>query len=72
MTANEALNQYMSGLTNRERIAKSRDIREMCGISTCVLSFWRIGRTPIKKIYQDKISEIIGRDIFAGTETFEK
>lgn len=64
MTANEALDKYMSSLTPRERIAKSRDIRAVCRVSTSVLCFWRSGRTRIPWFLLDKITEAIGENIF--------
>lgn len=63
MTANEALDKYLSSLSNRERIAKTRDLREILGISRFVLCNWRTGRSKILPIYIDKIKEIIGIDI---------
>lgn len=64
MTANEALDQYMSSLDNKSRIAKSRDIRVLCQISASVLCFWRKGRTPIPWYMLDKITDAIGENIF--------
>ena len=63
MTTNEALDLYLSSLPSRERIAKSRDIREKLGISRAVLSDWRRGRTILRPIYFDKIIEIVGIDL---------
>lgn len=65
MTANEALDKYLGSLSYRERVAKSRDIRETFGISKAVLSDWRRGRTKIPKFYFDKIIDILGIDIAA-------
>ena len=64
MTANEALDSYMKSLEPKERVAKSRDIRAFCRISTSVLCDWRRGRTQISWIFQDKITEILGENIF--------
>lgn len=64
MTANEALDNYLSSLGPRERIAKSRDIRAFCRISTSVLCFWRRGRTHIPWYFRDKITEVLGKNIF--------
>lgn len=66
MTANKALDDYLRSLGSTERIAKSRDIREKLGVSKTVLSFWRHGRTKIHPVFQSKISEIVGQDIFAN------
>lgn len=64
MTANEALDNYLSSLDPKERIAKSRDIRALCQISKFVLCFWRRGRTQIPWYLLDKITEAIGENIF--------
>lgn len=64
MTANEALDNYLSSLGPKERIAKSRDIRALCKISKFVLCFWRRGRTQIPWYLLDKITEAIGENIF--------
>ena len=63
MTANEALDKYLSTLPRQERVAKSRDIREILGVSRFVLSDWRRGRTKIEPVYFDKIIEIVGVDL---------
>ena len=65
MTLNEALDNYLRSLPNDERIAKSRDIREGLGISRCVLSDWRRGRTKIHHLFFDKIIDIVGEDLNA-------
>lgn len=64
MTANEALDKYLSSLKPNERIAKSRDIRSLCRISRFVLCYWRRGRTKIPWAFRDKITEAIGENIF--------
>ncbi|MDE5988917.1 MAG: hypothetical protein K2H17_05930 [Duncaniella sp.] len=64
MTANHALDKYLSSLDAKEQIAKSRDIRELCRISRFVLCAWRRGRTPIPWVFLDKITEAIGENIF--------
>ncbi len=69
MTANEALDNYLRSLPNRERIAKSRDIREICKKSRFVLSDWRRGRTCIDLAWRDKISEALGKNIFINCES---
>lgn len=66
MTANEALDKYLSSLSPTERIAKSRDIRTICRKSPSVLCYWRRGRTKIDLAWRDKISEAIGENIFAN------
>ena len=63
MSKNEALDCYLKSLPNKERIAKSRDIRETLGISRFVLCDWRRGRTPIHPLFFDKIIEIVGVDL---------
>lgn len=63
MSPNEALDQYLRSLSRKERVAKSRDIREMLGISRFVLSNWRRGRTKLSPVYFDKIMEIVGVDL---------
>lgn len=63
MSPNEALDQYLRTLPRKERIAKSRDIRETLGISRFVLSDWRSGRTKLSSVYFDKIIEIVGVDL---------
>lgn len=64
MNANDALNNYFNSLQPKERVAKSRDIRSLCRISTCVLSDWRRGRTQIPWVFQSKITEALGKNIF--------
>lgn len=65
MTANIALDKYLSSLDPNERIAKSRDIRALCKISRYVLSDWRRGRSQIPWFFRDKIMEAVGENIFA-------
>ena len=69
MTANEALANYLHSLSSKERIAKSRDIREICQKSRFVLSDWCTGRTKIDLAWRAKISEAIGINIFADCES---
>ncbi len=64
MTANHALDKYLSTLESTERVAKSRDIRAFCQISRFVLSDWRRGRTQIPCLFRDKIKEVVGENIF--------
>lgn len=66
MTANHALDKYLSALKPTERVAKSRDIRTFCRISRYVLSDWRRGRTQIPCNFRDKITEAVGENIFAN------
>lgn len=63
MDRNLALDRYLQSLPHEERIAKSRDIREMLGISRFVLSDWRRGRTMLHPVFFDKIKEIVGVDL---------
>lgn len=65
MERNKALVAYFGTLSDRERIAKSRDIRETLEISQHILTNWRRERTELKKIYFDKIIEIVGVDLYA-------
>ena len=69
MTANEALDCYMRGLSPKVRIAKSRDIRTFCGVSRFVLSDWRRGRVRISAEQQRKITEALEKDIFGNVES---
>lgn len=66
MTANNALDKYLSSLEPNERAAKSRDIRALCQISRYVLSDWRRGRTQIPWPFRDKITEAVGENIFSN------
>lgn len=66
MTTNQALDQYLSTLSRRDLIAKSRDIREKLGITRDVLSNWRRGKTKLRLVFLDKISEILGVDLSAN------
>lgn len=68
MTTNEALDKYLCSLSPRELIAKSRDIRTELCISPDVLSNWRRGRTVLRPVYPDKISEILGVDLSANVD----
>ena len=63
MTRNQLLYRYLRSLSPAERRAKCRDIREGLEISSSVLHNWRYGTTPLKKIYFDKIIEIVGVDL---------
>lgn len=63
MDKNKSLDSYLKSLPTRERIAKSRDIREKLGVSRFVLSDWRRGRTIIHPVFFDKIIEIVGEDL---------
>lgn len=63
MDENKALKAYLDSLSTKERIAKSRDIRETLGISWYILSDWKTGRSRLHPVFLDKISEIVGVDI---------
>lgn len=63
MTTNEALDKYLRSLSRKERVAKSRDIRENLGISRFVLSDWRRGRTKLAPVYFVEIMKIVGVDL---------
>lgn len=66
MTPNEALAAYLRSKPPKERIAKSRDIREVCQKSKSVLYDWCHGRTKIRPQWQTKITEALGEDIFTN------
>ena len=68
MNSNTALDNYLRSLPYNVRIAKTRDIREMLGISRFVLSDWRRGRTPLHPVFFDKIIEIVGVDLNSYVE----
>lgn len=72
MTANESLDKYLRALPRPERVAKVHDLLDLCKISHAVLHNWRCGRSRINIAWQDKITEIIGENIFANTEFSEK
>lgn len=69
MSPNETFDNYMSALPARERIAKSRDLRQLGGLSPSNLSDWRKGRCSISAAWQRKINEITGDNVFAITES---
>lgn len=69
MTPNEALDSYLRSLSPRERIAKSRDIREVCQKTNAVLYDWRHGRSNIDIAWQAKITEAIGENIFINCDS---
>lgn len=68
MTPNEAFDYYMSSLSPRERIAKSRDLTEIGKLEKYTISDWRRGRAKIPIAWQHKISEIVGVNVFANVE----
>lgn len=68
MTTNEALDQYLQSLPTKERIAKSRDLRESLKISRYVLSDWRRGRTNLDSVYFSKVQEVLGVDLQNNVE----
>ena len=68
MTRNEAFARYLESLSRRERRAKTRDIREKLDVSRNVIYDWTSGRSQIKRVYFDKIIEIVGVDLSAGVE----
>ena len=63
MTTNQSLDRYLSSLSSSERIAKSRDIRNLLRISAAKLSDWRRGRTNLHPVFLREISEIVGVDL---------
>ena len=68
MTTNQSLDRYLASLPEKVRIAKSRDIRQVLGISLSILSDWRRGRTFLRPIYLREISEIVGVDLLSDVE----
>lgn len=64
MTANQALDTYLSSLPKAERIDLTAKLREYLGVSVYVFCYWRRSRTPIKPIYRREIANFIGKDIF--------
>lgn len=68
MTTNQSLDNYLASLPDKERIAKSRDIRELLNISCAKLSDWRRGRTRLHPVFLREISEIVGVDLLSDVE----
>jgi len=68
MTTNQSLDRYLSSLSNAERIAKSRDIRNILRISTFKLCDWRRGRTKLHPVFLREISKIVGVDLMIDVE----
>lgn len=68
MTTNQKLDRYLSSLPNAERIAKSRDIRNLLKISISKLCDWRRGRTKLHPIFLREISKIVGVDLMHDVE----
>lgn len=68
MRENEIFDRYMRSLPTNKRLIKLRDICTACVVSINVVYAWRLGRTRLKQIYMDKISETIGENIFKGVE----
>ena len=67
MKANEALSGHIDTLFETDPAEARRLVRSIkarCNISSAVYSNWRRGLTPIRKIYRDEITRIIGVDIF--------
>lgn len=64
MTANQALDTYLSGLPDEERIDLAAKLREHLDVSVFVFSNWRRSKTKIKLIYRREIAKFIGKDIF--------
>ena len=64
MNYNLAFKKYIRSLSSRERIAKLRDIRQGLNKSPSVVLNWRLGRTELNKSCFDKISEIVGVDLY--------
>lgn len=68
MTTNQSLDKYLSSLPSSVRIAKSRDIRELLGISVYKLSDWRRGRTKLHPVFLREISNIVGIDLLVDVD----
>lgn len=64
MTANQALDSYLSALPDEERIDLAAKLREYLSVSSFVFSNWRRSKTKIKPIYRREIANFIGKDIF--------
>lgn len=64
MTANQALDGYLSSLPDEERIELVAQLREFLGVSIHVFCNWRRSRTPIKPVYRREITNFIGKDLF--------
>lgn len=64
MEYNLAFKKYIRSLSSRERIAKLRDIRQGLKKSPSVVLNWRLGRTVLDQSCFDKISEIVGVDLY--------
>lgn len=64
MEYNLAFAKYIRSLSSRERIAKLRDIRQGLNKSPSVVLNWRLGRTELNQSCFDKISEIVGVDLY--------
>ena len=64
MEYNLAFKKYIRSLSSRERIAKLRDIRHGLDKTPQVVINWRLGRTALDQSCFDKISEIVGVDLY--------
>lgn len=64
MKYNLAFSKYIRSLSSRERIAKLRDISRGLGKTRYVVLNWRLGRTALDQSCFDKISEIVGVDLY--------
>ncbi len=64
MTANQALDTYLSQLQGEQRIELVKKLREELCVTEFVFSNWRRSKTRIKPIYKREIVKIIGQDIF--------
>ena len=65
MTANQALDQFLAGMPDEERIPLVKKLQKELEVSANVFSAWRRGRTFIRPIYRREISRIVGKDVFA-------
>jgi hypothetical protein len=62
-----SLNQYLFheaiAAAKSITLQRKKEVIKACGISPATLKNWLIGRTPVPKLAQDKISEIAGKRI---------
>ena len=65
MTANQALDQFLAGMSDEDRIPLVRKLQKELEVSPYIFSAWRRGRTRIRPIYRREISRIVGKDVFA-------
>lgn len=57
---NLAFAAFIASLPHKEKVACYRDIRETVEVSQDTITHWRLGRSPMRRVYYDKIMEITG------------